>query len=175
MHLRRGALDGGDEVVGELAHPDAVAIGEAHEEAIGLSVVIEEDAGVDTFLTAYQRLHHVTAHLPERTPGRVGRSYEEMLVGRVVHVVLTILMIDLRGPEPLLLGGILLFQCQCIQLRPSQQVFRCPHLYAVGIVGAIGIIGIAIQKDEGVGQRHDTAVLRRGAECKNVKIKKCNN
>ena len=92
--------NGSDEVGRELAGPDAVAVGEAHEEEPCRAVIIEKHVRVDTLLVAEQGFHLVAALLPEGTGGGGGCGHIEMLVGRIIHVIGAVLVIYFRCPEP---------------------------------------------------------------------------
>ena len=140
----------GDVVVVEFALPDAVAVSEAYEEYPLRAVVVSEHRGVDALFAAQHFVHHVSAHLLERTCGSVGSGHVEMLVGAIIHIVFAVEFVDLRSPEPSGLGGVVALEGQsCVM--PRLEVGRCVTFNAVVGVGAVSIVGVAVEKNVGVG------------------------
>ena len=149
----QGSCDGRNEVVAQLCLPDAVAVGEAHEEDVGRAVRIDEDMRVDALLVADEVVHLVRADLHERAFRRVGSRGIEVLVGGVVHDVLAFDVIDLRSPEPFGFCRVVFMEGQAFVLPDAQVVARIAA-DAVGIVSAVGVVGVAFEQDVRVSQRH---------------------
>ena len=149
----QGAFLGRDVIVLQFSLPDAVAVCKTYEEHIGLAVIIEENVRVNTLLVANQLLHLVGAYLLKGTFRGICSGGKQMLVGREVHNVMSVLVVHLGCPEPLLLCGVGLVQGLPLVL-PGTQVVRGIASDAAGIMRSVGIVLAVIQQDVGICQRN---------------------
>ena len=142
--------NGCDEIIAQLCLPDAVAVVEADEEYVGCAVLVDEDMRVYALLVADEALHLVGTNLFERPFWGTGCGSEEVLVGGKVHDVLVADVIDFGCPEPLCLGGVGFVQGKSL-VFPGPQIIRSVATDAVSIMGAVGVVGIAVQQNIRVG------------------------
>ena len=106
---------------------------------------------VDALLAADEVVHLVGADLHEWSFRRGGRGGIEVLIGGVVHDVLPFDVINLWCPEPLRLRCVGFAKGLSLVL-PRAEVVRRVASDAAGIVGAVGIVRVAVEQDVGVGQ-----------------------
>ena len=145
--------DGSDEVVAQFCLPYAVAVGEAHEEDVGCAVLVDEDMRVYALLIVDKVLHLIGAYLLEGPFRGVGSSGKEVLVGREIHDVLALDAIDFRCPEVLLLCRVGFVESLSF-VFPHAKVGAGVASDAACVVGAVGIIGVAVEQNVWVCQRN---------------------
>ena len=138
----------------EFSDPYIQSIVKTDKEKVSFAIVIYEECMVYCFLIE----HRLFLHLLKRPQRRIGHSHTNTFVTRIVHIKLSIHLVDFRSPKPGLTVNIFFVQGQMAfrssRHFPMLQVCRYQGFNAIEGRSSIGIIKSIVIKDERIGKKH---------------------